>query len=436
MYHGRYYRLDTDVANIEKGIAVFRYCPDGKTDSGIYVTFSDDEIEFYFNSRVDDTIKNATILTIPLDDNTDRSFASTVTDAFHSKIDDVFAISGKGLPPSYHSTFHFGSNSKQVKIRKKPRTWRDIQESPDVSEPLLVRRMILDFLFDLKETRIFQMSPHYGDLTEKLRHNFFARCLVAKARYWYQRALYEGVVRESRHATSVNDRKARKSTRQFYGEILVEAEKEWADCIRDARSDQTFHDEYHGWFDDSETEMRRIYLPYLSIALNEGVSKKLKKEHDKNTSTWFVMRHVALTAWRILLSGNTSFFGVHLLRPRILFAIGVGWITMRSIGEPTINNIEKSIPMLGEGRIVFVLLMLVVIFAVSWILIWRVVPLVQDIFIRALRFSCFVLLVSLILGCLLSPIIQAVTIPKIFLATFLGITVQIFLRGGNANEPM
>jgi len=423
MYHGRYFRLDTDVANIEKGIAVFRYCPDRKTDSGIYVTFSDDEIVFYFNSRVDDTIKNATILHIPIDDNIDRSFASTVTEAFDENIDigDVSSSPQENPHLSYYLTFSFGANSKQVKGRKKSRSRRNMHTSPPASELLLVRKLILDFLFDLKETRIFEMSPYYGELTEKLRSNFFARCLIAKARYGYQRVFYESIIKEDRHASSANERKARKNKRQFYGEILFQAEKEWADCIRDPRSDHTFHNDFHNWFDDSETEMRRIYLPYLPIALNdEGVTRKLKKDHDKTTSMWFTMRYNALTSWRILLEGNNSFWDIHLIRPRILFAVGVGWLTVKSV---------EQLPN-------FPIILIVMIFAVSWLLIWRVVPLVKDIFIRALRFSGFVLLVSYILGYVLNPIIKTEIYPNIFVATFLGLAVQIFLRGGNPNDPM
>lgn len=420
MYHGRYFRLDTDAANIEKGIAVFRYCQDGKTDCGTYVTFSDDEITFYFNSRVDDTIKDETILHIPIDDNIDRGFASIVTEAFHSTINDVSAISREELPPSYDSTFSFAASEKSAQNRKKPRS---------ASEWLPVRRLILDFLFDLKETRVFEMSPHYGELTEKLHHNFFARCLIAKAGYWYHRILYENAVRESDHAFSANNRKTRKNKRQFYGAILFQAEKEWTDCIRDYRSDKIFHDEFNGWFDDSETEMQRIYLPYLPIALSDGVAKKLKKENDNNTSKWFVTRHAALTAWYILLVGNRSFWDIHLIRPRILFAIAVGWITIGGMSELVSSK--------NDTGLLYPISLTVVIFAVSLLLIWRVVPLVKDISIRALRFSCYVLLASSIAGAMLSPMIgKGYNLTNICLTAVIGLVVQIFLQGGNPNEPL
>ena len=434
MYYGRYFRLDTDVANIEKGVAVFRYCPDGKTNCGVYATFSDDEIVFHFNARVDDTINNATILHIPMDDNIEHSFADTVTKAFHSKIDigDVTAQPQENPHLSYYSTFPFATNSKSAKNGKKRRSMRKMDITSPASDQFPVRKLILDFLFDLKETRIFEMSPHYRDLTEKLRDNFFARCLIAKARYKYQRAFYEGTVKESRLTSSTHERKTRKNKRQFYGELLFQAEKEWADCIRDPRSDQTFHDEYHGWFDDSETEMRSIYLPHLPIALNDGVTRKLKNDHDKNTSSWFVTRHAALTAWRILFVGNSSFFGIHLIRPRVLLAVGVGWLTIGGIGHLSSSANNMSPPSTRHA-----ILLAVTIIAVSWLLIWRVAPRVKNIPFRALRFSCYVLLTSCVVGCVLSPMIGAeTTFSNICLAAFIGLIVHVFLQGGDPNEPV
>ena len=440
MYHGRYFRLDTDVANIEKGIAVFRYCPDRKTDSSIYVVFTDDEIVFHCNFRVDGTIKNAAILHIPIDDNIEQSFAGAVTEAFHETFDDVIPQTQENPHLSYYSTFSFGTNSKPVKDRKKPRSRRSKHMSHNTSDHHLVRRLILDFLFDLKETRIFEISSYYGDLTEKLRKNFFARCLIAKARYWYQRAFYESVVRESHHVSPANERKARKIKRQFYGEILFHAEKEWADCIRDPHSDQTFHNESHGWFDDSETEMRHIYLPFVPIAMNEGVNRKLKSDRDQLISRWFVTRHAGLSAWRTLFGGNRSFFGIHLFWPRIVFAVGIAWFTNTLLRGFDKLNFLKTV----NNLFPFVLLVLMMIFTAALILIQRVVPLAGHIdkCKRAFKLTGFVLLVSFILGYVfLSTIIGTVVFDNNFWffwisAAFIGLVYQIVLRGGNANEPL
>ena len=436
MYHGHYFKLDTDVANIEKGIAIFRYCPDGKTDSDVYVTFSNDEIEF--NSIGNDTNKAAMVLIIPIDENIGRSFASTVTEAFHWKVDDVMTISQDISHLSYYSTFYFGINSKHVKYWKKPSSKGKIYGSPSIPTPLPVRKLILDFLFDLQETRIFQMSPHYNELTEKLRQNFFAQCLIAKARYWYQRAIYQELLNEKKTVTAKNERKAQKNKRQFYGEMLFNAEMEWINCIRDTRSDKTFHDEFYDWFDDSETEMCRVYMPYLPIELSKGVLKDIKKEHDTLTSKWFVARHCAVTAWRIYMSGHRSFFGIHLFWPRILFSIGTAWFTLALIeGMSPPAHFSKS-----ADVVPLIFLVLIMVFAVSLIAIRKVVPLVKKILLRAVKLSILVTFYSYIVGCVLLQTINATSWPHHkflffwFSAAFVGLVLQIVLQGDNPSEPM
>ncbi len=429
MYHGHYFRLDTDVTNIEKGIAVFRYCPDGKTDSNIYVTFTDSEIEF--NSIGGDPDRSVMVLHIPIDDNIERSFASTVTESFHWKIEETAATLHEISYLSYYSTFHFGLNSKHPKYWKKPNASNALRNSPSILEPLTVSKIILDFLFDLRETSVFQMSPYYGKLNEKLHQNFFARCLLAKARYWYQRAICEESIKKGGSVAGVDERKKREEKKQFYGVILFEAEKEWTTCIRDLRSDKTFYEEFHVWFDDCETEMRRIYRPYLSIRPNKEILRDIRKEHNKLVSKWFVARYSGLTSWRVFLAGHGSFFGMHLFLPRLFFANVTAWFTLAFF-----QDIEKTI---GKINILpFVLLILFMIFIVSTIVVQRVVPFTRNILVRSLKLSGLVMLVSGIVGCVLLSTINLWNnfIFILFSAAFVGLVLHIFLPGDNPSESL
>ena len=436
MYHGHYFRLDTDITSIEKGVTVFRYCPDGKADSDIYVTFSDDEIEF--NSIGGDTNRNATILCIPVDENIDRSFADTVTEAYHWEVEEVTTNPQELSHLSYYSTFYFGRNSKHLKYWKKPRSSKRIYGSLSIPEPLSVRKIILDFLFDLHETRVFQMSPHYGELTEKLRMNFFARCLIAKARYWYHRAAYQEILDEHKRPSVVNVRKTWKNKKQFYGKILLEAEREWAECIRDTQSDKTFHDEFYDWFDDSETEMLRIYKSCQAVELDRGVIKDIKQEHDKQNSKWFVARHTGLTAWRIFFEGHWSFFGIHLFWPRMLFSVGTAWFTLKFIENAALPKGFLK----GLDLFPFISLIFALIFIVSLIVIRRIVPFVKGVYFRAFKLSCLVILISSLVGRILLQTTHE-PFPEyhefLFLwisAAFVGLVLQIILQGDNPSEPL
>lgn len=430
MYHGHYFRLDTECANIEKGIAVFRYRPDGKADSDIYATFTDDEIEF--NSIGGDPGRNVVILRIPVDENIERNFAGTVTDQFHRRVVEVSVDPQEFAHLSYFSTFYFGMKSKHLEYWKKPRPVKVLHGSPAIPEPLSVRKIILDFFFDLRETDVFRMSSHYDGLNERLDQIFFARCLLAKARYWYRRAVCGEPLRGNVRAVGADARREREAHRQFYGTLLFKAEKEWAECIRDPRSDKTFHEEFYDWFDESETEMRRIYSPYLSAMPQGGILRDMRREHNRLVSKWFVARYCGLTSWRILLSGHGSFFGSHLFLPRLFFSIATGWFMIMFI-----ENISDAAKNTNLERFISMICLMILI--VSFIIMKRVVPYAGSLFIRAAKLSGLVLLISAAVGGALLPVVadfEGRFVFALFSAAFIGLVIQIFMPGDNPGDPL
>lgn len=429
MYHGHYFRLDTGTACVEKGITVFRYCPDGKTDSDIYATFTDDEIEFH--SIGGDPDRSSMILHIPIDDDMERSFANTVTESFHRKVEETAADPMELAHLSYYSAYYFGQDSKHLKYRKKPRGPGASHGSPAIPEPLAIRKLILDFFFDLRETDLFRISPHCDGLNDKLNQNFFARCLLAKARYWYQRAICEEALREGKEASDAAERQKRETKRQFYGKILFKAEREWACCLRDHRVDRIFHEEFYEWFDDSETEMRRIYTPYLTVRPPKGILRDMRKEHNQLVSRWFVARYTGLTAWRVLLAGHASFFGLHLFLPRLVLAITAAWFTL-------VFFQEFNLSLKGHSLAFYVLILAFMIAVVSMIVVQRTVPYAENIPTRALKLSGLVVLFSGLAGCVLLNIrdFSHNFVFLAFSAAFIGLVLNIFLQGDNPGDSL
>jgi len=284
------------------------------------------------------------------------------------------------------------------------------------------------------------MSPHYRRLSEKLRENFFSRALIAKAKYLYQRALHKTAFEANRKPMPGRDRKQRRDMKHFYGELFLEAEKAWTACIRDPRSDKTFHDA-NGWFDGSETEMLRVYKPWVTVQLDPKHDRE-KKENDKSVSQWLTARYLGFTAWGIFLGGHRSFFGAHLFWPRPILSIAAVWFPLIILGQTTPLAFIPA----GTDMTMPVTLLLVLTFLASLGVVKRVAPLVKGIPWRALKITGIVVLISFITGSLLVRSFGvAVGTAKFPSSTFYlfwgwsafaGLVLQLILQGTNPSESI
>ena len=432
MDYGRYFKRDADASAIGRGLVIFRYRPDGETDSPVYVAITGQSIDF----DVVGEKTNARVLRIPLEENLERSLATTLAEAFNRSvlIPELAAYEVSRADGGDHRGYFATFFKREKNAKQSGHPW-NLWASDKTTLPLA--KLILDFLFDLQENRIFQMSPHYGELTKKLREDFFFRCLAAKAGYLYQRTLFGVALMARAQVVGENGTRERNARKLFYGELLFEAEKEWTVCIRDPRSDKTFHNA-NGWFGDSETEIKRVYSPWVSMRLDKE-HREEKRENDRLVSKWLIARYSGLTAWRIFLCGHGSFFGVHLFWPRIVLSIATAWFTLALV-EGT--DPSQKLPTESSVAAIIVLL-LIMILSVSLLAIRRNAPLARDILWRALRLTGLVVSISSILG---SVLLIAVGIESrmsyhdyLFYwiaAAFIGLVLQIFLQGDNPSESL
>jgi Na+/H+-dicarboxylate symporters len=417
MYYGRFFEIDFDHSNIKKGIVVFRYV----LDDNLTMTLSSGDVVFFQKPSKNEEGRSAAtnvVLCIPFDENLDEDLNSTLAEVVNKSIRQTQTISDEPIV-SYFSTFRF----ENPKNKKKKATEEQTKEIP-------VRKLVLDFLFDLHENRIFQMSPHYRQAIEKLRANFFSRCLVAKARYYYQRNLYPTLSKRR----NTKSRKENVKRQNFYGEFYLKAEEEWTQCIRDERSDKLFRDS-NGWFEPSEDEMKHVYWPCLRVELTEAVREK-KKENDLLNSKWFLRRFSGTFPWKVYLSGNHAFFGWHLFLPRLFISITVAWFTLLLMGEVTVNEFTK------DPGIIFLGLIFWLVFLCAWMSIRRVNPLAKDIFRRTMNFTLTAFAFSFIIGLVLLDVFDCSPNNEIgfsfliTLSTFVGTVIQHFLYGIDFSDPL
>lgn len=432
MDYGRYFRLDADASIIDHGLAVFRYRPDGEKDSSLYVTITATTINF----DVVSTKGNSRVLTIPLKQNLEGSLAATLAENFKHVVSFPEMITYSSSVPSdddnrdfFAAFFDFGKGTKSTSP-----PWIYLKNNEKYDLPLA--KLVLDFLFDLQETDVFRMSSHYEELIENLYNNFFFRSLAAKAAYLYHRGQYQIVTRNDQLEKRVGS--ARRERREFYGGLLFAAEKKWTECIRDPRSDKIFHNS-GGWFGDSETEMKRVYWKWLPIRLDKE-HQEAREENNENVSHWLVQRYASLSAWSLCFR-HRSFFGPHMLLPRLVAAITAAWFTFALL----VGN-DMKLPEFIEKKESIrpaVLMMISLILLTSCIFIGKFAPFIGKtaIFLRALRLTVVSILISAMIALMLHFTLGAPSTWREFeffcvAATYTGVIFQLFFSDKNPSAPI
>ncbi len=215
-----------------------------------------------------------------------------------------------------------------------------------------LRKVFLDFLFDLEHSEVFENSAYFNSMYAGLNANFFFSAILRKSEFYYQRTLVSEVYGsdEKRKTNIYKGRDAEDYT--IYADALDRAEKEWLACIQSPEADKHFYFvpnwyekmpnwkeqiryNWHNavpidfrvrsssWFADSEEELHRVLFNYcyykrrdynekwyktsfneicnsrwLANLLGKGVSKELE-HRQKQTSQWLLKRYNFRDALRL-----------------------------------------------------------------------------------------------------------------------------------------
>ncbi len=181
----------------------------------------------------------------------------------------------------------YSEKDKKKRLRMKQRG-KEIDYNADIREKgqinKFLRKLLLDFMFDLEHTDVFKNAANYEEFAIKLRGNFFFVALMSKANFYYYRAVLEKELTENR-----DDRGFALKKMKFQAAFLDSAEKRWIEALQNPLANKEFpqlkswyridehlfkkkkNDRFQGWFSDPETELNRVYYT--------------EKEHDINTIT-------------------------------------------------------------------------------------------------------------------------------------------------------
>lgn len=142
-----------------------------------------------------------------------------------------------------------------------------------------LRKLLLDFMFDLKHSDVFQNSANYQKMYSGMMSDFYFSALMHKCEYYYYRKLtIEAIDEIEDGGIDKKTRKQRKeSIKVLYANELVKAEDLWVQDIMNPQAEKDFAHRYPGkskirreifggysfqqwpsWFAEPEEEMRRV----------------------------------------------------------------------------------------------------------------------------------------------------------------------------------
>ena len=145
-----------------------------------------------------------------------------------------------------------------------------------------LRKLLLDFMFDLKHSDVFQNSANYQKMYSGLMSDFYFSALMHKCEYYYYRKLTKEAIDEIENGSL--DKEASKlrkeSIKVLYANELVKAEDLWVKDIMTPQAEKDYEHQYPSkdpirryfrefieyynfeqwpsWFAEPEEEMRRV----------------------------------------------------------------------------------------------------------------------------------------------------------------------------------
>lgn len=122
----------------------------------------------------------------------------------------------------------------------------------------VLRKLILDFFFDMMHSDVFKNSVHYDEMYSKFMSDFFCSSIIRKSEFYYQRALVNDTLSDNQSITDAIS---------IYAENLELAEQQWVKCIQARESDRHFEFQPK-WF-ETDNSVKKSFLGNFKSWLKE-----------------------------------------------------------------------------------------------------------------------------------------------------------------------
>lgn len=287
MNHGKFFSLDLAASRIEEGIAVFDYTDiyDANIAEGtsnitprcpIFVTITSTSVKFILQycvylKNVDQTKDKqefvATIdpddfngdfairhmeevlIELPITTTSGLSLAATLKRLYSTPFPICLQTEKNYFLELVKNRYEFGVGHQYVLKRADDKNESNLHYSvlsiwnlydKDFGYILfdnsykynkVLRKLILDFFFDMMHSDVFKNSVHYDEMYSKFMADFFCSAIIRKSEFYYQRALVNQLNLKPYEITN---------SISIYAENLEIAEQQWVKCIQALESDRHF----------------------------------------------------------------------------------------------------------------------------------------------------------------------------------------------------
>ena len=233
-----------------------------------------------------------------------------------------------------------------------------------------LRKLLLDFMFDMKHSDVFQNSSQFQKMFSGLMSNFYFSALMHKCEYYYYRKLTSQAIQEigGNENKDVNDKK--QAIKILYANELVKAEDQWVHDIMSPQAEKEFEHRYPGkyktlrefveihtfekwpsWFAEPEEEMRRVcftmkenntgekhicnadtLIRFLELDKNSKDQMEtnmidLRNNEKEQVSRWFLKHYAFSDVLHLHLFKHANLFFLIVLVLPIL----ISWFTRESL---------------------------------------------------------------------------------------------------------
>ena len=162
--------------------------------------------------------------------------------------------------------------------------------------------LLLDFLFDLKHSEVFTLSPHFDLLRRVLRENFVFHAIAAKAEYYYQQTL-----------------KIKASQNEITRDQSGRATQVWLEAIMHEQSPEILV--VSPWFASNLEQEAKAVLKDPGGLISKKTQTKLVE--------WYLSRFNYLEAGKLTFKDLHQGIGekiAFLAMPRLLITLFLSWI--------------------------------------------------------------------------------------------------------------
>lgn len=178
-----------------------------------------------------------------------------------------------------------GEGYLDLKEEKKEKDKKEKQEDQRAYVGFM-RKLLLDFMFDLKHSEVFQTSAFFQQMYSGLMSDFYFSALMHKCEYYYYRrltldAIYE---LEGENKSEKEEQDTRKKLiRELYASQLFEAEKTWVEDITNPLAEQLFRPSD----DDFETQETEPFCKRVKKVVHSILNTLFHRSDFVTRDDWF-----------------------------------------------------------------------------------------------------------------------------------------------------